>query len=108
MVKNLEKINILKKEKINKGLEFLEKNDNNKSIKKVIIFGSSVRNDCTENSDIDICFVTDSNCSDTNFFNIYGRLPLIMDNLCDIVIWNKIDTKLKKEIKNKGVVVYEL
>lgn len=107
MIKNLDKINSIKRNKIERGLLFLEKNNNDNIIEKVIVFGSSVTDYCTEESDIDICLFTDKNTSNKVFFNIYGNLPLIIDDLCDIVIFNKIDKRLQQEILSKGVVVYK-
>lgn len=107
MIKNLDKINSIKRNKIERGLLFLEKNNKDKIIEKVIVFGSSVTDYCTEESDIDICLFTDKNTSNKVFFNIYGTLPLIMDDLCDVVIFNKIDKRLQQEILLKGVIVYK-
>lgn len=110
-IKNTNKISIIKRDKIIKGLKFLDSINNKEHvIDKVIIFGSSVTDDCTEESDIDICLYTNGeiSCRNRNFFRIFGGLELEMDDLCDILLYHKLsDGKLKKEIEEKGVIVYE-
>lgn len=60
MFKNLDKIHPIKRKELLQWLEALhELNLKNKVIDKVIVFGSSTRNDCTKKSDIDICFISD-------------------------------------------------
>ena len=108
MIKNIDLLNPLKKERIIKGLEFIQKQNEVESVIGAgIIFGSALTNQCTEESDIDICLASKYDCRNNTFFYIYGGLSLIMDNICDIVIYNKIKGKLKNEINKKGVVVYE-
>lgn len=106
MIKNIDKINIIKRDKVKRGLEYIEKNSKG-LIDKIFIFGSAVTDDCTEESDIDICFNTTYDCTNRDFFYLYGTLPLEMNDLCDIIILDKADEKLKKEILTKGVEVYE-
>ena len=108
MFKNLQYIHPIKREKIKKGLEYISKK-NDGCISKVIVFGSSVTDDCTNNSDIDLCFVTDTNCKNPVYADIYGNMEIVMDDLCDILSYSKLnsDGDLKAEIDKKGVVVYE-
>ena len=107
MIKNLEKINILKKDKIKRGLEFIdEQNKTEHIIDKVIIFGSAIRDDCTNDSDIDLCLVTDYDCHNKAYFNTRGKLADIMDDLCDILSYKKLNDDFRKVI-DKGVLVYE-
>ncbi|MGN0340139.1 MAG: nucleotidyltransferase family protein [Lachnospira sp.] len=104
MLCNLNKINKVKLDKIIKGLNYLEEENNKEHvIDKVIIFGSAVTDDCRGKSDIDICLVTDYDSSNNTFFKIYGGLPLVMDELCDIAIYNRVSGCLKNEIDNNGV-----
>lgn len=100
-------ISPIKRDKINKAIDFLNKNNKNGVIEKVILFGSCITDLCSEDSDIDICFVSSYNSSNPDFFNIYGNFPIIADDLCDIVIYSKLKGKLKEEIDNKGVLIYE-
>lgn len=106
MIKNLEKISPVKREKVKRGLEYIEQ-INDGIVEKVILFGSSVTGSCTEKSDIDICLVSDGTCKNPVFFQIRGGLESVMDDLCDILVYQRIGGPLKKEIDQKGVVVYE-
>ena len=107
-IMNLDKIHKIKRDKIKNGLLFVDKeNAKDNVIQKIIIFGSSITEDCTNNSDIDICIFTNYDTKNMTFFTIFGKLPLIIDDLCDIVVYSKINGKLKEEIDKKGVIVYE-
>ena len=107
-IQNLDKINIIKRNKIKRGIEYIIATQKDISIiKKVIVFGSSVQKNCHESSDIDICLISDYNTSNSLFFTIYGGLSLVMDDLCDILIYSSLSGKIKEEIDKKGVVVYE-
>lgn len=108
MIENLELLHPVKRSKIKKGVEFIrDENQNKNVIQKAIVFGSAATSDCTNNSDIDLCLVSDYTTKNPTFFRIFGGLPLVMDDSCDIVIWNRIPEKLRDEISKKGVVVYE-
>jgi len=105
---NEDKVHVAKREKIRKCIEFVkEQNKKQVVIEKIILFGSAVTDDCDENSDIDLCFVTNYNCSNPVFFDIYGGISLVMDDLCDILIYHKLKGKIKEEIDAKGIVVYD-
>jgi len=108
MIKNLQYINPIKREKIKNGLEYIEKK-NNGCISKVIVFGSSVTDNCINDSDIDLCFVTDADCANPVYADIYGNMEIVMDDLCDILSYNKLSDNgsLKAEIDKKGITVYE-
>ena len=108
MVKNLNKINELKAEKVKKIVSYIEEqNKKEYIINKVIIFGSSVRHDCREDSDIDICLFITVDTSNFMLFTTYGNIPIIADNACDILIYHKLGDKLKNEIDKEGIEVYE-
>lgn len=107
-IMNLDKVNPIKREKIKKGMEYIA-SLNDGCISKVIVFGSSITGDCTNDSDIDLCFITDTNCKNSVYADIYGNMEIVMDDLCDILSYNKLNNTgdLKAEIDKKGVVVYE-
>lgn len=108
MIINLDKINPIKKEKIVNCMNFIDDcNQKKEMIDKVIIFGSSVRADCTEESDIDMCLFTDYTCKDRDYFNVYSKIARKADDPCDIFVFKKISDKFKKHILQTGVVVYE-
>ena len=105
---NENRINKLKLDKVKKAIAFIEaESKKEKVIDRVILFGSTITDDCTNRSDIDLCLVTNYDCKNKTFFNIYGRLPLVMDDSCDILIYSKLRGALKNEIDQKGVVIYE-
>ncbi len=107
VILNLDKINPIKREKVRKGMEFVDKmNAIEPVVDKVIVFGSSVRDDCTEESDIDLCLFTNYDTSNKTFFKLRGNLPIVMDDLCDVLKYSKINKDFKCEIE-KGVIVYE-
>lgn len=106
MILNIEKINIQKRTQIEAGMKFIEKINQDGVVRKVILFGSALTNDCDKDSDIDLCFVTDYDSKNPVFFQIYGELPLVMNDLCDILIYSKVNGKIKEEIDNKGVLIY--
>ena len=105
---NTTRISEIKKDKIMLALNFIEaESRREKVIDKVILFGSCITDNCTETSDIDMCLVSKYDCKNKTFFNIYGGIPLILDDSCDILIYSKLRGALKDEIDKKGVVVYE-
>lgn len=105
---NLDKINHIKRKKIEKGIDLIEKwNAKEKIIDKMIIFGSAVTVDCSEESDIDVCLVSDFTTAKKEYFKVFGGLESAMDDLCDIFNFGKIDGKLREEVVKKGVIVYE-
>ena len=75
-------------------------------ISKVIVFGSSVTQDCAEESDIDLCFITMNPDSDI-YSQIYDNMEIVMDDLCDILDYDELKGEVKTEIDKKGVAVYE-
>ena len=77
---------------------------------KIVVFGSSVRNDNTNSSDIDIALF---GVKDEKIFLLKDKLneelPTLKD--VDIVLFdtlkNESSLKLKKRILDEGVVIYE-
>lgn len=74
-------------------------------IKKIVLFGSFVENRLTMKSDIDIS-VEFLNITKEEAFkfrkNISGQLP----DKIDVQVFNVLPEKIKKEIINKGKVIY--
>ena len=104
---NLDKINQIKREKVRTGMQFVDQmNQVDPVIDRVIIFGSAIREDCTEDSDIDVCLDTQYDTRNSTYFNTSGRLPDIMDDLCDIMKYSRLNPAFRK-IVDQGVVVYE-
>ena len=93
---NIEKIHPHQQEAVGKMVELCKQDPN---IKHVVIFGSSVRDDCRPDSDIDIYYEFKGN-----------KTP--WPSLGDMSIWDKWDNftvnrKLDYEICRTGVTVYE-
>lgn len=74
------------------------------------MFGSSVRDDCTVESDIDILLYVNKNVNlDTIYFNnIYRHIGIVADDLCDVLINTIISKKLLKHIEEYRVIIYEI
>lgn len=110
MIKNIEKINEIKRTKVKKIAKYIKETDIKNIIDKVIVFGSSVRDDCAVESDIDILLYVNKNVNlDTIYFNnIYGHIGIVADDLCDVLINTKISEKLLKHIEEYGVIIYEI
>ena len=105
---NLGKVNTIKREQVRSALECIDAvNLKEPVIDKVIIFGSSVRDDCCEESDVDMCIFTDKDGSNIHYRKAHSRLFDILDYNCDILNYRYLASDLKKEIEDTGVVVYE-
>ena len=107
MVRNLDRINPLKREKVRQGLQFVEDNNiETPVIDKIVIFGSSISQDCTEDSDIDLCIFSKYECNNAAYFRIRGRLARVINDKCDILKYDRLNDRFKAVV-NKGVTVYE-
>ncbi|MBQ7537809.1 MAG: nucleotidyltransferase domain-containing protein [Treponema sp.] len=108
MFKNLDKIHPIKRKELLQRLEALhELNLKNKVIDKVIVFGSSTRNDCTKKSDIDICFISDYPIRTIEYYNIASEFSYNIKSYIDSIDYRLVNGLLKDEIDNNGVEVYE-
>ena len=108
MIKNIDKINARKKEGLIKALSMIENiNKRNRIIDRVIVFGSSVTDSCRKHSDLDVCFVSDFDCSNMDYFNISSSFEDVSNSRCDIFNYARVKGPLKSEIDSKGVLVYE-
>ena len=94
------------KKMIKEAKEVILKDPLFKKIRKIILYGSTVENKLTLKSDIDIAIkFLDINLKEATVFRkrILGRVnPRI-----DIQIYNHLPNKIKREIENKGKIVYE-
>lgn len=106
-IQNLEEINIIKRNKIEQGMKFVNEMDVGQPvIEKIIVFGSAIRGDCTEDSDIDLCIVSQYDDKNENYRNIRCRLMDEIDDVCDILTYKRLNNEFKS-IVDDGVVVYE-
>lgn len=94
------------KKMIKEAKEVILKDPLFKKIRKIILYGSTVENKLTLKSDIDIAIkFLDINLKEATVFRkrILGRVnPRI-----DIQIYNHLPNKIKREIENKGKILYE-
>jgi len=78
----------------------------NKEIKTIFLFGSTVDKTRTLNSDIDIAVEfnkIDKKQAILFRKNILGKV----DEKIDILVYNTLPDKIKKEIKNKGMIIWK-
>lgn len=93
--KNCEYIYPIQQRKVKEFIDYLKQN---KNVKSIIIFGSSVTTACHIGSDVDI-YVTLS--KEEKIINKY------FDFVYDLWTNYSVDENLRSEIVKKGVVVYE-
>lgn len=94
---NIEKIHPQQQDAVGKMIDHC-KNDEN--IRKIIIFGSSTREDCRPESDVDIFF---------DFKTEPDDYPVLTNTLTPFDNWSNftVSRKLDYEIIRTGVTVYE-
>ena len=102
---NLSKINIIKRKQVEECIKIASENSD---IKKIIIFGSAVRNDCTKESDVDMCIKLKKDADKLAFHYTKVSLEKACDNNCDILIFDSLKDWFKKKIEAEGVTVYGL
>ena len=109
MIKNIDKINSVKRSKVEIIVNHIDKcNKEEIIIKKVIIFGSAITDVCTEESDIDMCIVPQVSTSDLRFIDVVAPIDTLCDDVCDIVAYSHIGGSLLREIDIHGICVYEI
>ena len=107
-IMNLDRINILKRQKIRRGMEFVdEMNRVDPVINKIVIFGSAASEECKEDSDIDLCIFSQFDNRNEIYRSVRGRLMDQIDDVCDIVRYDTLNDRFKV-IVDDGVTVYEL
>lgn len=81
----------------------------NTDVQKAILFGSYAKNTPTKNSDIDILIDSNGKISGLKFFAIIDMIREKFDKDVDVLEISEIDkdSKIEREIKKTGVVVYE-
>ncbi|MCD8105586.1 MAG: nucleotidyltransferase domain-containing protein [Lachnospiraceae bacterium] len=92
---NAEYIHPLKQELVQNLQADFERDEN---VRAVIVFGSAVEFRCNSYSDLDLCV---ERCHFDRPFR-YNALDEI-----DLLYWDRIGEKLKQEIAEKGIVVFD-
>lgn len=82
---------------------------NNTDVEKAILFGSYAKQTASKNSDIDILIDSNGKIKGLKFYAIMGQIKEKFDKDVDVIEKTEIDrnSKIEKEIKRTGVVVYE-
>ena len=81
----------------------------NTDVKKAILFGSYAKNLATKTSDIDLLIDSNGKIKGLKFFAISDMIREKFDKDVDVIEKYEIDknSKIEKEIRKTGVVVYE-
>ena len=75
-------------------------------IRRIIVFGSSVREDCRTDSDLDLC--VDADVSDgMQVFEMQKAIGEICGWNCDILMYVNLGNSLRETVRREGVVIYE-
>lgn len=99
----LDQINWRKKDMVAQCIQIAREE---KNIKRMIIFGSSVTDACRDDSDIDICLDMRSSLISSETCQTLARMTKACGLNCDILFYPEVKGRLKEEIDNKGVTVY--
>lgn len=86
--------------------EVILNNPSFKRVKRIVLYGSAVENKLTFKSDIDIVVeFSDITLKEATLFrkSISGRV----DSRIDVQVYNYLPEKIKKEIEDKGKVLYK-
>jgi len=81
----------------------------NYPVDKAILFGSYVKGEATENSDIDLYIDTNGKLKGLDFVGLLEILVETMGTDIDLIDKSHIepDSPILKEIENEGLVIYE-
>ena len=99
------------KQRMVKGIVDAARED--KAVRKIIIFGSSIRYDCDITSDLDICLDWVEDCYDSDGVlkpftgNMRKTISLVTKGKADVVNLGYLDGTVVEEAVKEGVVVYE-
>ena len=108
--KNVNRIHPIK-QKVVKDIVDVAKND--KTVRRIIIFGSSTRYDCDVTSDLDICIDWIERCYDEDGIlkpftnNMRKSISIITKGHADVVNYDYLDDTVVEAGVMEGVIVYE-
>jgi len=102
---NLKKGSLIK-ETIQETIEIIKEHPNFNKVKKIILFGSTVENERTFRSDIDIAVEFDFiNPKDTGIFR--KEILRYTKDIVDIQVYNHLPKKITSEIDKKGKILFK-
>ncbi|MCD7955763.1 MAG: nucleotidyltransferase domain-containing protein [Lachnospiraceae bacterium] len=96
-------VNVIKRKEVERVIQIARKTG---VVRRLIIFGSAVTDDCREESDVDMCLDISCETSDKRLRRPMYDFNEACDFNCDILFYHKLGEKLRKEIDSKGVAVY--
>lgn len=79
----------------------------NSDILKIIVFGSAAQRKCTENSDLDLCFVMKDSYDKLKMHYSLVEFGKACNHNCDMLMWDHLKEWFQQEVMDKGVVVYD-
>lgn len=75
-------------------------------VRRVYLFGSAVTSKCHIGSDLDVC--VDMETEDgMEEYRLNGEIGEACDWNCDILMYRNIGSKLRNQIEEEGVIIYE-
>ena len=103
---NIDKINIIKRDQVR---ELCKIADESGIVKRIVIFGSSVRDDCTEESDVDFWISFSCDVQDIRIYNFGTKIGKVLEYNYDMLIDGLLilSDAMKHSVFDKGVTVYE-
>lgn len=102
---NIQKVNPIKRDQVLSCVKIAQRST---KIAKMIIFGSAITDRCRLASDVDICLDIIGSTRGREMYELSRDICWACDHNCDILTYGKLNDDFKKEVDNKGVVVYEL
>ncbi len=77
-------------------------------LRKVAVFGSAVRDDFSEQSDVDFLIVLHpDHVPAFGFFRMVDQLRELTDREVDVVTYESLSPHLREQILNEAVVIYQ-
>ena len=104
-IMNIDKVNDKKRAQVSMCVDIVKTMPR---IKRMIIFGSGVTDNCSEDSDLDICLDIEGSTKGMDLFEVSKNISKACNYNCDMLTYGKLQGRIKEEVDQKGVVVYEL
>jgi len=99
----LNKVNKIKEDMINYVVKTAEES---KLDVVIYLFGSAIRDDCTEDSDIDLAIDTDLDICDSRLVMLYRNIRRACDRNCDVIYFPVVSDGAFRDNILKGIRIY--
>lgn len=73
----------------------------------IILFGSAARGEMHADSDVDIAFLSDMVCDETELFFIAQELAVKLNRDVHLINLNAVSSVLQAQVINKGEIIFE-